>query len=70
MRSLKVSWSSKITPTFLTKVDEVIVKEPSWMVKSSTRAGVCVQVGKEFHLMRTQQFSLVEYIEVENLIFC
>ncbi len=38
--------------------------------RRGTRAGVCVRVGKEFHLMRTQQFSLVEYIEVENLIFC
>uniref|UniRef100_A0A8C2K6N8 NFKB inhibitor interacting Ras-like 2 n=1 Tax=Cyprinus carpio TaxID=7962 RepID=A0A8C2K6N8_CYPCA len=31
---LKVSWSSKITPRFLTKLDGVIVDKPSWMVKS------------------------------------
>jgi len=41
---LKVSWSSKITPRFLTKfdevivdetnyVDEVIVNEPNWIMK-------------------------------------
>ncbi len=29
MWSLKVSWSSKITPRFLTKLDGVIVEEPS-----------------------------------------
>ncbi len=37
MCSLKVSWSSKITPRFLTEVDGVIVEEPSWMVKSCCR---------------------------------
>ncbi len=30
-----ISWSSKITPRFLTEVDGVIVEEPRWMVKSS-----------------------------------
>ncbi len=34
MWSLKVSWSSKITPRFLTELDGVIVDEPNWMVKS------------------------------------
>ncbi len=34
MCSLKVSWSSKITPRFLTELDGLIVEEPSWMVKS------------------------------------
>ncbi len=40
MWSLKVSWSSKIIPGFLTELDEVIVEEPSWMVKSCCRVGV------------------------------
>ncbi len=40
MWSLKASWSSKITPIFLTKLDGVIVEEPSWMVKSCCRVGV------------------------------
>ncbi len=40
MWSLKVSWSSKITPRFLTEADGVIVEEPSWMVKSCCRVGV------------------------------
>ncbi len=40
MWSLKVSWSSKITPRFLTELDGVIVEEPSWMVKSCCRVGV------------------------------
>ncbi len=40
MWSLKVSWSSKITPRFLTEADRVIVEEPSWMVKSCCRVGV------------------------------
>ncbi len=35
--SLKVSWSSKITPRFL---DGVIVEERSWMGKSCCRVGV------------------------------
>ncbi len=34
MWSLKVSWSSKITPRFVTEVDGVIVDEPNWIVKS------------------------------------
>ncbi len=37
MWSLKFSWSSKITPRFLTELDGVIVEEPSWMVKSCCR---------------------------------
>ncbi len=37
MWSLKVNWSSKITPRFLTELDGVIVDEPSWMVKSCCR---------------------------------
>ncbi len=32
MWSLKVSWSSKITPRFLAELDRVIVDEPNWMV--------------------------------------
>ncbi len=40
MCSLKVSWSSKITPRFLTEVDGVIVDEPNWIVKSCCRFGV------------------------------
>ncbi len=40
MCSLKVSWSLKITPRFLTEADGVIVEEPSWMVKSCCRVGV------------------------------
>ncbi len=40
MWSLKVSWSSKITPRFLTKLDGIIVEEHSWMVKSCCRVGV------------------------------
>ncbi len=40
MCSLKVSWSSKITPRFLTELDGVIVEEPSWMVKSCCRVGM------------------------------
>ncbi len=40
MWSLKVSWSSKNTPRFLTELDGVIVEEPSWMVKSFCRVGV------------------------------
>ncbi len=40
MCSLKVSWSSKITPRFLTEVDGVIVDEPNWIVKSCCRVGV------------------------------
>ncbi len=40
MWSLKVSWSSKITPRFLTELDGVVVEEPSWMVKSCCRVGV------------------------------
>ncbi len=37
---MKVSWSSKITPRFLTELDGVIVDEPNWMVKSCCRVGV------------------------------
>ncbi len=40
MCSLKVSWSSKITPRFLTEVEGVIVDEPNWIVKSCCRVGV------------------------------
>ncbi len=40
MCSLKVSWSSKITPRFLTEADGVIVYEPNWIVKSCCRIGV------------------------------
>ncbi len=40
MCTLKVCWSSKITPRFLTEVDEVIVYEPNWIVKSCCRVGV------------------------------
>ncbi len=40
MCSLKISWSSKNTPRFLTEADGVIVEEPSWMVKSCCRFGV------------------------------
>ncbi len=40
MWSLKVSLVIKITPTFLTELDGVIVEEPSWMVKSCCRVGV------------------------------
>ncbi len=40
MCSLKVSWSSKITPRCLTELDGVIVEELSWMVISCCRAGV------------------------------
>ncbi len=36
----EVSWSSKITPRFLTELDGVIVEEPNWIVKSCCRAGV------------------------------
>ncbi len=36
----EVSWSSKITPRFLTEADGVIVEDPSWMVKSCCRVGV------------------------------
>ncbi len=37
MCSLKVSWSSKITPRFLTKADGVIVDEPNWIVSRDVR---------------------------------
>ncbi len=40
MCSLKVSWSSKITPRFLAEADGVIVDEPNWIVKSCCRVGV------------------------------
>ncbi len=40
---LKVSWSSKITPRFLTELDGVIFAQSIWMVKSCCRVGV---VGK------------------------
>ncbi len=40
MWSLKVSWSSKITPRFLTELDGVNVEESSWMVKSCCRVRV------------------------------
>ncbi len=40
MWSLNVSWSSKITPRFLTELDGVIVDEFIWMVKSCCRVGV------------------------------
>ncbi len=40
MCSLKISWSSKITPRFLTEADGVIVDEPNWIVKSCCRVGV------------------------------
>ncbi len=40
MCSLKVSWSSKITPRFLTEADGEIVDEPNWIVKSCCRVGV------------------------------
>ncbi len=40
MCSLKVSWSSKITPRFLTELDGVIVDGPNWIVKSCCRVGV------------------------------
>ncbi len=37
---LKVSWSSKITPRFLTEVDGVIIDVPNWIEKSCCRVGV------------------------------
>ncbi len=40
MCSLKVSWSSKITPRFWPKLMGVIVDEPNWIVKSCCRVGV------------------------------
>ncbi len=40
MCSLKVSWSSKIPPRFLTELDGVIVEVLSWMVKSCCRVRV------------------------------
>ncbi len=40
MCSLKVSWSSKITPRFLTEVDGVIIDVPNWIEKSCCRVGV------------------------------
>ncbi len=40
MCSLKVSWSSKITPRFLTEVDGVIINVPNWIEKSCCRVGV------------------------------
>ncbi len=48
MCSLKVSWSSKITPRFLTKADEVIVDEPNWIVKSCCRVGVAGKTRSSF----------------------
>ncbi len=42
MWSLKVSWSSNITPRFLTELDGVIVDESIWMVKSCCRVGAVV----------------------------
>ncbi len=38
--SLKVSWSSKITPRFPTELDGLIVEELSWMEKSCCRVEV------------------------------
>ncbi len=49
MWSLKVNWSSKITPRFLTALDVVILEEPSWMVKSCCRA----QSGREDKKLQT-----------------
>ncbi len=40
MCSLKVSWSSKTTPKFLTELDGVVVEDLCWMVKSYCRVGV------------------------------
>ncbi len=40
MCSLKVSWSSKITPTILTEVYGVIVDESNRIMKSCCRVGV------------------------------
>ncbi len=40
MCSLKVSWSSKITPRFLAEADGVIVDEPNGIVKSCCRVVV------------------------------
>ncbi len=39
MWSLKVSWSSKITPRFLTELDGVIVEVSNWMMKLCCRVG-------------------------------
>ncbi len=39
MWSLKVSWSSKISPRFPIELDGVIVAESIWMVKSCCRVG-------------------------------
>ncbi len=40
MCSLKVSWSSKITPRFLTEVDGVIIDVPNWIEKLCCRVRV------------------------------
>jgi len=37
MWSVKVSWSSKITPRLLTDLDVLIEEESSWIVKSCCR---------------------------------
>ncbi len=46
MWSLKVSWSLKITPRFLTELHGVIVEEPNWMVKSCCRVAVAGKTRK------------------------
>ncbi len=49
MCSLKVSWSSKITPRFLTEADVVIVDEPSWSGREDMKLSLC-QVEWMMHL--------------------
>ncbi len=65
MWSLKVSWSSKISPRFLTEFDGVIVEEPSWMVKSCCRVGVAGKTRSKLTRPEPHR-EYMEYCQEEN----
>ncbi len=59
MWSLKVSWSSKITPRFLTELG-VIVEELSWMVKSCCIVGVAGKT--RYSCLLGEEDNLAQYL--------
>lgn len=59
MWSLKVCWSSKVTPRFLTDLAGVIDDKPSWMVKLCCRVGLA---GKTRLFFRIHIWLFVEHM--------
>jgi len=61
MWSEKFSWSSKITPIFLTDLDVVFEEESCWIVKSCCRDGLAG---------RTRSSVLARWLQVMFLHSC